>query len=282
MPPAITCFVNPKESYKMTDIVKKLQAHFEVYIDSVNLDPILMKTKYGDSVHRFFAHDCGELIMYDYEIVDMIPPQFVITTDRMDKNGWKAFFNFLRHLFEGTEVDQKLLETVKEMMQQTKCDLKVKSSILELEDNTLKVNPEYVYDCEIDSGRNMCFCQITKPYTDRPYTIVIRNFSEKGLKPLFTSLFIDSSWGFSRDVEFLEKLWGHLGLIYEYGELDIGKELKEHTKSCFPQDGGECPEAEPEVYRMSINDLKIQFNMRNKRYREVMQDLSVKRNRLLE
>lgn len=279
MPPAITCFVNPKESYKMTDIVKKLQEHFEVYVDSVNLDPILMKAKYGDSVHRFFAHDCGELIMYDYEVVDMIPPEFVITADRMDKEGWKAFFNFLKHIFEGTEVDQELMRQVKEMVGQKKCDLKVESSISEV---GVEVNSEYAYDCEIDSGRNMCFCQITKPYTDRPYTIVIRNFSENGLKPLFTSLFIDSSWGFSRDVEFLEKLWKHLGLFFEYGELDMGKELKDHTERCFPQGDGKCPEAEPEVYRMSINDLKIQFNMRNKRYREVMQDLNVKRTRLLE
>lgn len=280
MPPAITCFVDPRHPHKMTEIVRKLQAYFEVYVDSVNLDPILMKAKYGSAAHRFFAHDCGVLIMYDYEIVDMVPPEFVITTDRMAKEGWKTFFNFLKKIFSEEEIDHDLIDQVKDMVKQQKCDLVHQSSITALENE--KVNTEYQYDCEIDAGRNMCFCQITKPFTDRPYTVLIRDFSQNGLKPLFTSLFIDRSWGFSHDVDFLQELWKHLGLIYEFGELDIDKALKEHTERCRPQDNGALPEAEPEVYRMSINDLKVQFNMRNKRYREVMEDLNVKRQHLLE
>lgn len=275
MPPAITCFVNPRESYKMTDIVKKLQAYFEVYVDSVNLDPILMKAKYGGSVHKFFAHDNGDLIMYDYEIVDMVPPEFVVTTDRMDKQGWITFFNFLKQIFAEEEPDQMLIDQVKDMVRQQKCDLKHEASIRELENP--KVPTEYMFDCEIDAGRNMCFCQITKPFTDRPYTLVIRNFSENGYRSLVTSLFIDSSWGFSHDIEFLHHLWKHLGLIYEFGELNLEKELKEHTERCTPRDDGKPPEKEPEVYRMSIEALKTEFNMRNKRYREVMEDLNVKR-----
>ena len=279
MPPAITCFVDPRHPHKMTEIVRKLQGYFEVYVDSVNLDPILMKAKYGGSVHRFFAHDCGVLIMYDYEIVDMIPPEFVITTDRMDKEGWRTFFNFLKKVLDEEEVDQMLVDEVKDLVKQQKCSVKQESGILELEDKV--VNTDYLYDCDVDAGRNMCFCQITKPFTDRPYTVVIRNFSQNGLKPLFTSLFVDSSWGFSHDVEFLALLWRHLGLIYEFGELDLAKELKAHTERCRPQENGEAPEAEPELYRMSIEALKIQFNMRNKRYREVMEDLNVKRQHLL-
>lgn len=279
MPPAITCFVDPKNPHKMTSIIRKLRNYFEVYIDSINLDPILIKAKFASSTHRFFSHDCGELIMYEYEIVDMIFPEFVVTTDKITKQEWKTFFNFMKKIFEEDQVDQMLIDQVKDLVQQVvpqKAD-KVETSIGVVQE----LPKAYSYDCEIDNGRNICFCQITKPFTDRPYTTVIRNFSEQGLKPLFTSLFIDSTWGFSHDVEFLVQLWSHLGLIYEFGELDLDKELKQRTESCYPKEG-QVPEKEPEVYRMSIEELKEQFTKRNKRYREVMTDLNVKRKCLSE
>lgn len=280
MPSAITCFVDPAASYKMTEIIRKLKAYFEVYVDSVNLDPIIMKSKYGGSVHKFFAHSDGALLMYDAEIVDMVPPEFVVTTDQMDRQGWTTFYHFLNKVLTETVPDIDLLQAVKDMVKQQQCDLKHELSIKSLEQP--EEPKEYAYDCEVDAGRNMCFCQITKPFTDRPYTVVIRDFSQNGLKPLFTSLFIDHSWGFSHDIEFLEQLWKHLGLVYEYGEMNLAKDLKEHTERCSPHPNRAVPEKEPELYRMSINDLKKEFNMRNKRYREVMDDLSVKRTRLLE
>lgn len=42
--------------------------------------------------------------------------------------------------------------------------------------------------------RDVAFFQITKPFTDLPYTLVVRDFSSKGYLPLFSGFYIEMSW----------------------------------------------------------------------------------------
>ena len=128
---------------------------------------------------------------------------------------------------------------------------------------------------EIDEERDMGFFQIDKPFTDRPYTTIIRSFKEQGYLPVFTSLYIDSSWGLGPDNSFLAELWVHLGMNASTGLFDLDSRINDHIRRCSPDNG--VPEAEPEVYRISIEELKNQMTNKNKRYTEVIESLRVKR-----
>lgn len=103
----------------------------------------------------------------------------------------------------------------------------------------------------IDEQDTMLY-QVTKPFTDLPYTTLTKEYSKKGHLPFFTSLFICSSWGVSsKDITFLEKAWVDLKMV---GEFHIAILMKERTQLCYPS-SGILPEPEPIVYRRSIPDV---------------------------
>lgn len=277
MPFALTVFSELTKTHKRTDLINKLRNYFEVYVDAVNTAPILLKEKYGSSIHRFFGHDCDELIVFDVEVVDMIEPEFIVTFDKqISKKEWRDIFLFFRNLLDEIP-DAKYFEKIKHLIDvQTKCTLK--SSTPQIEE--AKYDHQYIFNMDLDEEKNIGFFEIQKPFTDRPYTTIIRNFKERGFLPLFTSLYIDSTWGLAMDNNFLKQLWVHLGLNAKIGLLDLEKEVKDHISRCSPENG--IPEAEPEVYRMNILNLKIELEQRNNRYDEVLSNLRVKRQKLTE
>ena len=96
--------------------------------------------------------------------------------------------------------------------------------------------------------------EVCKPFTDLPYTSVIRSFSLVGPKPFFPSLYVCTTWGVSRyDLPFLKHLWQvefHLNVL----EFNMDKMLQEATEACYPSPGM-IPALEPEVYRRSIEHV---------------------------
>jgi hypothetical protein len=106
---------------------------------------------------------------------------------------------------------------------------------------------------------DIALVEIRKPKTDRPYTVVIRQFSEKGFLPLFSSLFIADSWGCEQDKLFLTKLWPYMKME---GVCDLEKLLQDHTEACLPGEG-KIPTAEPEVYRRTLDDTKAQLEKKS-------------------
>lgn len=67
--------------------------------------------------------------------------------------------------------------------------------------------------------RNVALFEITKPFTDLPYTLVLRDFDHTGYLPLFSGFYIEMSWGVSpKDDEYLRFLWKKLGME---GECDL-------------------------------------------------------------
>lgn len=273
MPFALTVFADPKNTHKRTKEVNILRKHFEIYVDAVNTDPILIKAKYGGSYHRFFAHDADELIMYDMEIIDLIEPEFIITFEKeLTEDEWNDILLYFENLLQEKE-DESLFTKIKDLIfVQKNCEMLVDK--IE-EEPPKEQNKQYLFNMEIDAERDMGFFQIDKPFTDRPYTTIIRSFSTAGYLPVFTSLYIDPSWGLGKDNSFLAELWVHLGMNASTGLLDLDSRVKDHIRRCSPEDG--IPEAEPEVYRMSIEQLKNQMTNKNKRYSEVLEDLRVKR-----
>lgn len=122
--------------------------------------------------------------------------------------------------------------------------------------------PDYSFEYKVDSSVDIAFCQVCKPYTDRPYTLIIRNFSEKGLKGFFSGIFASTSWGVcSHDYVFLQKLWKFLDMEKDYGKLDLEKLLKDHIEKCT-----QGLSTEPEIYRLGYKTVCKNFEKsRNKK-----------------
>lgn len=110
----------------------------------------------------------------------------------------------------------------------------------------------YDFRYKLYPGFDICLAEIVKPFVDRPYTIVLRNFEENGWKFLFSSIFFANSWGLcNEDFEFLKVLYEKLEMP---GECDLGKMLKEHTEKCTPGCFGEGVMCEPEIYRKTLEE----------------------------
>jgi NTP pyrophosphatase (non-canonical NTP hydrolase) len=183
--------------------------------------------------------------MYEIDHIDMIDPLIVLTFDLEKKvtiEEWAIAFNFVNNLddpnFSITEEMYELVPKAEENEKLTVAPLK----------EVVKQNNEYMFSHFIDKEKDICICEIFKPFTDLPYTTVIENFSVIDFEPLFTSLFICSSWGVSpKDVMFLKHLWNHLDMK---GEFDLENRLKKVVEDC------ENGAPEPRVYRETLEQVK--------------------------
>jgi hypothetical protein len=123
-------------------------------------------------------------------------------------------------------------------------------------DGDTVVNDFYDFHEYHVTGRDVSLFQIDKPFTDLPYTLVIRDFSKVGYLPLFSGFYIEMSWGVSpKDDQYLRFLWEKLGMT---GECDLEKMQKERALRCYPGKG-QVPESQPEVYRKSIDQVLAMF-----------------------
>ena len=101
------------------------------------------------------------------------------------------------------------------------------------------------------------FYQLTKPNTDRPYVILVKDFSKHGHKRLFSSMRLFNSWGVSKhDGAFLVKLWEYLGNTVE---VDFNDLIEEHVSSVL------YGEEEPKVWRNNMSTVIELEQKRNKK-----------------
>lgn len=120
--------------------------------------------------------------------------------------------------------------------------------------NPVKEEDCYSFRLHRVEDKDTVLYEIVKPFTDLPYTSVIRMWSTRGHRAFFPSLFVCDSWGVSRyDVPFLEYVWKQLEIE---GVFDMDEMLKEATEKCYPSSTN-SPEPEPEVYRRSIEDVLL-------------------------
>jgi hypothetical protein len=249
MAPFFTLFCERKATKEQTENVRTLEKYYSVFIDS-EIDPVIIKNKYGTSKHKFFGRDLGEWLMYDYESVDCIPPACVLTFDtdkKVEKKYWTTAFDFIKTIFSNNP-DQQIIDQMYTIV--PKAPIAEKLSVAPIKD-VVKENNEYMFSHWMDTSKDICICQIDKPFTDRPYTCVIEEFSKVDFVPMFTAFYICSSWGVTaQDSIFLVHLWNHLDMKSRYGQIDLEQRLKERIKAC------EQGEPEPRVYRENIESVK--------------------------
>jgi hypothetical protein len=255
MAPFFTIFCDKESTPEQTEIVQTLEKYYLCFIDSENTAP-LIKKKYKTSNHKFFGKDLGDWLMYEVDIVDCIPPAFVLTFDvgeKIKKDQWMQAFDFVKTIFSETP-DQTIIEKMKELV--PVAPIAEKLTIAPRKD-AVKQNNEYMFEHYIDAETDTCYCQIEKPFTDKPYTCVIEEFSKNDFLPMFTAFFICQSWGVSpKDHIFLAHLWRHLDMQKNHGKLDLEKRLRQNIQQC--QDG--MPE--PRVYRDYIQDVIELFKIK--------------------
>lgn len=248
MAPFFTVFCDKTSTPQQTEIVKTLEKYYLCFIDSENKAPIIKK-KYAGSNHRFFGKDLDEWIMYEIDIVDIINPSFVLTFDvgeKIKKDQWKLVFDFVKTIFSRSP-NQLFIDKIYELVPKT--PLAEKITIAPKKD-VVKQNNEYMFEHYIDKEKDLCFCQIEKPFTDKPYTCVIENFSTEDFVPMFTAFYICQSWGVtSKDHVFLAHLWKYLEMGEKYGKLDLEKRLIKNIEEC------KAGKDEPRVYREYIKNV---------------------------
>lgn len=204
-------------------------------------------------VGRLFIFDKDELFMFTVENLDSKMdwmPDFAITFNDdavITEKQWDEIHLYCKQHLTNEIIDMTNTMKVHELLgRPTKMVANVdETPALEEKQDYYGFNR-----CYLDEQDIMLY-EVTKPFTDLPYTSVTRRYSKKGHLPFFTDLFICQSWGVARsDVAFLANMWKELKME---GEFDLEKLMKEATEKCMPKDD-ELPEPEPEVYRRSLQD----------------------------
>lgn len=244
MAPFFTLFCHNPSTPEETELVKSIEKYYYVFIDS-ELEPSTIDRKYKESNAKFFGMDRGEWVMYDIDLIETIAPLIVVTFDLetiVSEEDLAVIYTFVKTL---DNVDDEVLEATYNLI--PKAQLNETLTVAPLRESAKK-NNEYMFSHFIDKQKDICICEVYKPFTDLPYTCVIENFSVVDFIPLFTSLFICSSWGVSpKDIIFLKHLWKHLDMK---GEFDLENRLKKVVEEC------QAGAPEPRVYRETLEQVK--------------------------
>jgi len=258
--PDIRIFVSNPSTAEDGQIIKFVKSKgFEPFVDSLNKNNYSwLHANYSNTPHKFFLVGVDNLEIFSIEDLDLemiVSPSFAISynsNDLITDHDWRLVHRFFAHTFFPLLPKPKIISRRAHDLLAITYKQEKEPQIEEMQVDE-QVNDAYDFRMEIIEDRNICLCEVIKPFTDNPYTVVIRDFKERNLKPFFTSLFICPSWGVSRfDIEFLRHLWVQLGM---QGECDLEQMLKEAVEACTPSDKN-VPVGEPEVYRKSIEQTR--------------------------
>ena len=240
-------------------------------VDGISFYAQNFRDKYGTMTGKYFCFEGDQLLMFDNESIGIIQPQFVLSFDhgkKVSKGDWKTIVQYLDAIFYGVITDElkaKFEELVPKpvpIQPEPRPELKVVEADYEYLE---KDDYEFAYVVDLDC--DLAICQVDKPHTDRPYTLVIRNYSSRDLAPLFTGLYVSQSWGVaSHDYGFLVKLWGFLDLEKDHGPLNLEDRLKQDIERCKSN-----PTLEPEMYRETLDQVKEKLRKSRERKHHLLQ-----------
>ncbi len=270
MAPAITVFTDKGCTATAAPVILTLQKYYPVFTDSESTTEEI-KFKYKGSNAFFFTILADDWVLFRYEALDVLQPKFVVTFDKgfkVKKEDRMNMIRWVQSIFAG--IDDTNLNTIMEILVPLPTVCPEKIDLKNQIDPPKEMPTEYAFDSELQ-GCDCMLVQITKPHTDRPYTAAIRKFSERGWVPFFTALFISSSWGVcSQDISFLGYIWKMLGMNEKYGDMNLEQRLKDDVDRCVPGADG-IPDAEPEVYRLTIMEVKELWSGKRKMIDQVFE-----------
>lgn len=251
----IVVFVDVPNTVEQANQIKVFsQIGYTTLVDSIHKRDYNYLFKNTVSARMFIQED-EELYMFDRDDLrqDMllVPDFAVIFHDdkEIENADWSRIYKFIeQHLFD-LPVNKENNDKVEELMGKPVCMAAEPAT----EDVVMsRGNDYYNLETKLLVDEDIMLYEVTKPFTDLPYTTVTRNFSSKGHLPFFTDLFICQSWGVARnDIAFLQHTWNELQMD---GVFDLDQLLKNATEKCLPSETN-VPEPEPEVYRRDLRSV---------------------------
>lgn len=197
--------------------------------------------------HRFYTVTPDTINSFVVEELQVIP-QFVIHFNQkrtITDFEWEQINVYIHNLVYGHSMTDRTLRCIK----------KIREYIQQPE---LLKGPEqpslpqyYEFNSQLIEDKDIAVFEITKANSTTPYTTLVREFSIKGYKPLFTNYFACNA--FKNDfiaIQFLMKLWQE----FMQGPMDLDGMLKEATEACYPGENY-VPIAEPEVYVKPMKEV---------------------------
>lgn len=248
----IIVFIDPVATSKQTNILNVLNKKYTPMVDSINgRNMDYLKKNYGVNSRFFFLSDF--LSHHTVNELDFYAPDFAVAfndDETITGKDWICIERYLESLFYNQhECDELLTANANKLLKANQ----VVNPIITPSLNTILENEHYQVQSKEIQKIDTCLIQVDKPFCDLPYTLVIRDFKKRGLIPFFTGLFICESWGVSRkDTEFLAKLWEQWNMP---GKFDLDSMLKDAVAKCYPSTEESFVDAEPEVYRRTIDQV---------------------------
>lgn len=246
-------FVDTPATEYQTKIIQNLDGYgYATLVDALNCNRAwFVKNMTGP--HRLIQKD----FVTSYTTSDWGPedkgikPQVAIYYNDDNPITEEEFFQvvkYFRVIFDGQEPDY-VPEKFLEKPRVSKQELPPLEEVPKDKDY-YDLRMQHVVDIDV------MFYEVTKPFTDLPYTTYVKEFGTVGHLPFFTNLFVSKSWGVARkDIGFLQYLWKEFKMS---GEFDIEKLVKDRVEKCTPGEG-RYPEPEPEVYRRSLEEVLVTF-----------------------
>jgi len=253
MAPFFTVFTTKNETASL--IINRLTKYYAPpLVDGISYYAQNFRDKYRGMNGKYFSIEGDQLLIFDGESIGLIQPHFILSFDhgtKISRNDWKLVLRYLDAILFGQLTDELKIEFETLVPKPVPISPEPKPEPKTVPANYVE-RDDYEFTYEVDHDHDIAFCQIDKPFTDRPYTVVIRNYSQKGIVPVFTALYIAQSWGVaSHDYAFLVKLWDYLELEIEHGPLNLEQRLKADIERCKSN-----PELEPEVYRETLTQVR--------------------------
>lgn len=221
--------------------------HFVPLVDDKHGNDQDWFRKNFDGPFRLYSFDQQNLITLDIDDMKQ-PVKFVIYFNQNEiitEFEWYQIELYLTHII----YEHPITERTK------RCIERIRDQQLTLKPFVSPQQPDlpqfYEFKSHFIEEDDIALFEITKANSTTPYTTVVRQFSVKGYKPLFTNYFACNA--FRNDfvaITFLQKLWKE----YMQGPMDLDQLLKDATEACYPNENY-IPIAEPEVYIKSIPEV---------------------------
>ena len=264
----ITVFIDQDPTANDNALIAKFENNqVRVLVDAIHKREINWIIKnYENCPHRVYYATQDEL--YDGIVKELdynAPFSFIAyfpETELLNNADWVYIRLYLKAVLYGERMPRLTRRLTALLSGEQREIVELKSKVEFHED----AEPCYTFKKSIFEDRNIMLCEIIKPiavkYQDKreekvlieqsvPYTIVVRNFANRGYLPIFWSLFICDSWGKdNKDIQFLKALWEDLKME---GEFDMDKIIERGIDECNWSNGeGAC--AGPEVYRKALDE----------------------------
>lgn len=271
----IVVFTERQPTAVQSEIIRRLNGNgWAPLVDSVHFHRSWFMENFRNICHKAFYNEPilleGEVAEIDFGI--MGKPHFIVYYSEKvdpvpDQYAWECIVKYFDLILNDHDnIDDFEIEKAKEFLNPAQIvPLMTSTFLLQDQDENSNVAQlvvdrkmedfYYTFEKKYIKEADLMICQVTKPFVERPFTIVIDKFSENGYSKLFTDLFASNDFGYTfTNMKFLESVWKELGLQKDGEEFDLEGRLKLRTEACVPNESLEIV-GEPKVYRKSINEI---------------------------